>query len=72
MAMRIYSRQEFDEELEKRGCSKTAYMTQDRLSVAWEREDGNHFLVPVFEYGRYPDFILDQISEANDLPNPPH
>ena len=72
MAMRVYSQQEFDEELEKRGCSKTTYMTPDGLSVAWERQDGQHFLVPLFEDGRYPDFILDQIIEANDLPNPPH
>lgn len=71
MAMRVYSQQEFDQELEKRDCNKTTYTTPDRLSAAWHRQDCHNFLVPIFEDGLYPDWVLDQIIEKNELPRDP-
>ena len=60
MAMRLYTKKEFEGELGKLGLSKTDYSTD--TTYAWRTKDGKHIPVPLLPRGqRYPDYILDKI-----------
>lgn len=68
MAMRIYSRDEFWQELERRDCKR---MTDedDLLGTFWLAPDGRHFQVP--PGSTYPDFMLDDLIRQHGLPQAP-
>ena len=60
MAMRLYTQEEFERELVRRGCEKVADEPGGGGSY-WRRPgDGRVFQVPVPEEpgGRYPDWML--------------
>lgn len=63
MAMRLYTREEFEAELrEKWGLKPTDHAT--KTTRAWITPNGDHLLVPVFPDGdRYPDHLLDKIVQ---------
>lgn len=63
MAMRLYTRDELEEELRaKWRLRKTDHRTD--TTVAWQTPAGKFVLVPVFDHdGRYPDHIVDKIAE---------
>lgn len=59
MAMRLYSKADFEQALRDMGLSPTPSKTE--RSVIWVNDDGDVYSVP---YGRdyYPDYILDEIK----------
>ena len=70
MAMRLFSPEEFESELLRRGCEKRE---NHSLGTVWRHPDGvRHFLVPhPEESGRYPDWMLDDLIRRLDLPQAP-
>ena len=68
MAMRLYSAAELEDELLKRGCTKTNLdLGFGRL---WKHPDGRSFFVPPPEEpgGSYPDWMLDELIRIHRLP----
>lgn len=70
MAMRAYSKGEFEDELIRRGCEK---VSDEEFGSLWRRGDGRVFTVsyPEEEGDRYPDFMLDDLIRTHDLPSAP-
>jgi hypothetical protein len=69
--MRLYTAEEFEDELFRRGCTKTEE-THD-FGHIWQGPDGRYFLVPHPEepHGRYPDWMLDDLIRRVRLPSTP-
>ena len=71
MAMRLYTSDEFDTELIRRGCQKT----DDNYGSGrlWVSSAGLYFIVPNPEEaeGRYPDWLLDDLINTLSLPDAP-
>lgn len=63
MAMRRYTKQQLEDELQKKWrLKKTTHRT--KTTCAWATPNGNHVLVPVFADGElYADHILNRIEE---------
>ena len=61
MAMRLYSKQEFEAELrEKYRLKPTHHHTA--TTRAWVTEEGDHLLVPSFtDDDRIPDHVIDRV-----------
>ena len=70
--MHLFSREDFYEELRRRGCEDTSEML-DGLGSLWRNTDGLVFTVPEPEErnGRYPDWMLDDLIERLRLPAAP-
>lgn len=66
--MRRFSRDDFWQELEDRGCHRVT--EEDELGTFWLGPDGRHFQVPPppDEDGHYPDFMLDDLILRHGLP----
>lgn len=66
MAMRLYTREEFEDELrEKWGLT----LTDECLETAriWRTKSGNHVTVPLLPAGEaYPDYFLNEIERQLD------
>ena len=58
MAMRIYTREEFFEELRKRGCRRHGENIV-RKHMVWQNHSGDVFLLE--DSAEYPDYILDRL-----------
>ena len=58
MAMRIFSKKEFQAELERAGLSRTDSATT--TSRLWRAPNGQHVSVPDHD-GPYPDSILEDV-----------
>ena len=67
MPMRLFSRDEFWLELERRGCHRVT--EEDELGTFWLGPDGRHFQVP--PGNQYPDFMLDDLILQHGLPRKP-
>ena len=69
MAMRLYTQDEFENELICRGCEKITDET-DGTGNYWRTEHGEVFQVPHPEEpgGKYPDWMLDHIILTHRLP----
>jgi hypothetical protein len=62
MSMRIYSREEFVRELEKRGFKFTGHRSETGKSEEWRTKDGQVAVISVRD--QYPDYVLDRILDA--------
>ncbi len=71
MAMRLYTKEEFEGELLRRRCEKIADESAGG-GTYWRHPDGRVFQAPVPEEpdGRIPDSILDHLILAHRLPDP--
>lgn len=75
MSMRIFSQQEFDAELMRRGCKEHTDL-EDANGFWWEGPNGKFFQVPHPEEegnpsNGYPDYILDDLIQIHGLPPAP-
>jgi len=63
MAMRLYTRQELEQELREK-WKLTPTKHRSGTTTAWRTPNGLHVLVPDFpKDARYPDYIVDRIVE---------
>jgi hypothetical protein len=63
MAMRRYSRAEFESELSKKWQLEPTEHRTD-TTIAWHTPKGSHVLVPAFQDAeQYPDHILNLIED---------
>lgn len=60
MAMRLYSRADFEDELIKHGLSKTDFKTAE--FTLWMNDKGATFFLPTLG-DSIPDYVLDRILE---------
>lgn len=74
MAGRLFSKEEFEAELERRGCQKIE--DNKAYGSLWVWSGNVHFTVPIpeeMEDGRayYPDWMLDHLIASMGLPPAP-
>ena len=64
MAMRLYTRDEFEEELKKHGLQKTEFVTD--TGCIWKTSDDKFIAVPnVYDdYEKIPDCVLDELLKC--------
>ena len=66
--MRLYSREDFWHELERRGCWRVS--EEDGLTgTYWLGPDGRHFQIPAGDV--FPEFMLDDVIRQHGLPASP-
>ena len=67
MAMRLFTVEEFSNELHRRGC---VYVDTHEFGNEWRTPNGLTFLVPHPEEtdDRYPDWMLDDLIAHLNLP----
>ena len=70
-AMRLFTVEEFESELIRRGCRKTEGVF--RWGAMWQAPDKRFFMVPPPDEGtgRYPDWMLDDLIRKHRLPPAP-
>ena len=68
-AMRLLSREDFNNQLRQRGCKDTGDQIEG-VGGLWLNPNGQTFIVPEAEDlgGKYPDWMLDDLIFKLELP----